>query len=197
VKVIKEDIIQRINRGDAKAFEHLYTTYYVYLCAVATKYIYQAEAAKEIVNDVFLNVWNNHSTLVHPVNAYLIRAVQNRCLNYIQRKKKKEVSLTDVQEQLFAIQEEQTGIEDHPLSYLENKEFEELIYEAVKTLPPKCRVIFEQYLYQGKGYDEIAEINNISQSTVRVQVKLGLSKIKLVLGDYYLLFLLIFSFSEK
>lgn len=50
--IVKEDIISRINNGDAKAFEQLYTTFYVYLCAVATKYVYNSEAAREIVNDV-------------------------------------------------------------------------------------------------------------------------------------------------
>lgn len=54
--IVKEDIISRINNGDAKAFEQLYTTFYVYLCAVATKYVYNSEAAREIVNDVFMNV---------------------------------------------------------------------------------------------------------------------------------------------
>lgn len=53
--IVKEDIISRINNGDAKAFEQLYTTFYVYLCAVATKYVYNPEAAREIVNDVFMN----------------------------------------------------------------------------------------------------------------------------------------------
>ena len=61
VLIVKEDIISRINNGDAKAFEQLYTTFYVYLCAVATKYVYNSEAAREIVNDVFMNVWNHHS----------------------------------------------------------------------------------------------------------------------------------------
>lgn len=54
--IVKEDIISRINNGDAKAFEQLYTTFYVYLCAVATKYVYNSEAAREIVNDVFMSM---------------------------------------------------------------------------------------------------------------------------------------------
>ena len=96
--IVKEDIISRINNGDAKAFEQLYTTFYVYLCAVATKYVYNSEAAREIVNDVFMNVWNHHSALIHPVNAYLIRSVRNYCLNYLRDKRQQEVPLSDVQE---------------------------------------------------------------------------------------------------
>lgn len=114
--IVKEDIISRINNGDAKAFEQLYTTFYVYLCAVATKYVYNSEAAREIVNDVFMNVWNHHSALIHPVNAYLIRSVRNYCLNYLRDKRQQEVPLSDVQESLLSIQELQ--IDADPLRWL-------------------------------------------------------------------------------
>lgn len=194
---IKEDIIARINEGDAKAFEVLYSTYYIYLCAVATKYIFNAEASREVVNDVFINVWNNRSTLTYPIQAYLVRAVQNRCINHLRQQRLQMVSMSDVQEHLLNIQEQQIDEESHPLASLENKEFEEQIYSAVNQLPDKCRDIFVQYLYHNKTYDEIAEGNHISSSTVRVQIKIGLSKLKNLLGDYYPIFLLIFNFSQK
>ncbi len=85
----------------------------------------------------------------------------------------------------------------HPLAYLENKEFEEKIYRAVDSLPAKCRDIFVQYLYHNKTYEEIAITNHISSSTVRVQIKIGLAKLRELLGDLYPLFLLIFNFFEK
>ena len=163
--IVKEDIISRINNGDAKAFEQLYTTFYVYLCAVATK--------------------------------YLIRSVRNYCLNYLRDKRQQEVPLSDVQESLLSIQELQIDADPHPLAYLENKEFEEKIYRAVDSLPAKCRDIFVQYLYHNKTYEEIAITNHISSSTVRVQIKIGLAKLRELLGDLYPLFLLIFNFFEK
>lgn len=194
---IREDIINRINEGDVKAFELLYTTYYVYLCAVATKYIFNSEVSREIVNDVFINVWNNRSTLVYPVHAYLIRSVQNRSLNHLREKCLQTVSMSDVQEHLLTIQEQQITIESHPLAYLENKELENEIYNAIDQLPKKCRDIFIQHLYHNKSYEEIAQIYNISQSTVRGQIKIGLSKLRELLGDFYPLFLLLFNFYKK
>ncbi|WP_370860775.1 RNA polymerase sigma-70 factor [Parabacteroides faecis] len=194
---IREEIITRLNEGDTKAFEMLYAAYYVYLCAVATKYIFNAEAAREVVNDVFLNVWNNRLTLTYPVRAYLIRSVQNRCMNHLRQQHLRMVPMSEVQEHLLAIQEEQITAESHPLAYLENKELEEKIYKAVDLLPKKCRDIFIQYLYHNKSYDEIAEIYHISPSTVRVQIKIGLSKLRDHLGDLYPLFLLLFNFYQK
>jgi len=144
-----------------------------------------------------MNVWNHHSALIHPVNAYLIRSVRNYCLNYLRDKRQQEVPLSDVQENLLSIQELQIDADPHPLAYLENKEFEEKIYRAVDSLPAKCRDIFVQYLYHNKTYEEIAIINHISSSTVRVQIKIGLAKLRELLGDLYPLFLLIFNFFEK
>ena len=57
--------------------------------------------------------------------------------------------------------------------------------------PLKCRDIFVQYLYHNKTYEEIAITNHISSSTVRVQIKIGLAKLRELLGDLYPLFLLI------
>lgn len=194
---IREDTVIRISEGDTKAFEVLYSTCYVYLCAVATKYIFNAEAAREVVNDVFVNVWNNRSTLVHPLLPYLIRSVQNRCLNYLRQQRLQVVPMSEVQESLLDIREQQIDKETYPLAYLENKEFEEKIYNAIERLPEKCKDIFVQYLYHNKSYDEIAQANNISSSTVRVQIKIGLAKLKSYLGDMYPLFLLLFNFSQK
>lgn len=196
MQIINENIIIQLNKGSKKAFEQLYAAYYVYLCAIATKYLYKTEVAQEIVNDVFMNVWDKRADIAYPANAYLIRAVKNRCLNYIQRQRVEEVPLSDVQERLLSMQVQQVGRDTHPLAFLENKEFEERIYQAVNSLPEKCREIFEQYIYENKSYNEIAEAKQISPSTVRVQIKIGLSKLKDLLGDMYPLFLLLFHFPE-
>ncbi|MEG1543217.1 MAG: RNA polymerase sigma-70 factor [Tannerellaceae bacterium] len=190
--VINEDIIARVNEGDSKAFEQLYTAYYVYLCTVATKYVYNPQVAQEIVNDVFLNVWNQRGGLTYPVNAYLIRAVQNRSLNHLRERHMEMVPLSEVQEYLFSQHEQLVMADAYPLEHLENKEFEQVVCAAIDTLPEKCRDIFVQYLYHNKTYDEIAQINHISPSTVRVQIKLGLVKLKDRLGRFYPLFLLFF-----
>ena len=105
--------------------------------------------------------------------------------------------MSDVHEELQNFQEKQVGEESHPLAYLENKEFEEKIYNAIDRLPQKCRNIFIQYLYHNKSYEEIALAHQISTSTVRVQIKIGLTKLRDLLGDLYPLFLLLCDFSEK
>ena len=132
-----------------------------------------------------------------PAQPYLIRSVQNRCLNHLRQKLIQMVPISDVRVDLLDMQEQQIAAESHPLAYLENKEFEERIYNAIDQLPLKCRTIFIEYLYHNKTYEEIARTHQISTSTVRGQIKIGLDKLRVLLGDLYPLFLLLCDFSEK
>ena len=80
---ISEQIIDDINEGKENNGCALYDCYYSYLCAYATTYVFDPDEAKEIVNDVFMNIWSSRGQLSFPIHNYLLRSVQNRCLNYI------------------------------------------------------------------------------------------------------------------
>ena len=80
---IGEDLITQINDGSELAFSELYKAYYVYLNTIAIYYLFDKNVSAEVVDDVFLNIWYKRRTLAFPVHSYLIRAVQNGCLNYI------------------------------------------------------------------------------------------------------------------
>lgn len=188
--LIKAELIKRINQGDAKAFETVYNLSYVYLCAVATKYVYSPTVAQELVNDVFLNIWHLRETLTFPLHTYLCRAVQNRCLNHIRSLRLREVPLSDVEEHWLRFREEQLQSDEHPLARLENKELREKIARTVDLLPPQCRTIFIQKFYYNKTSEEIAGELRLNASTVRVQLKIALAKLKKMLGETYPVFLL-------
>lgn len=183
-----------MTQGDAKAFEQLYFRSYVYLCSVAVKYVYKAEPARELVNDVFLSVWNNRATLTYPLEAYLVSSVQNRCLNYFRKKRLEEVSFSDITESMIDISEQHILSDTNPLAYLENKDLTEKVQKAVDRLPEKCREIFIQHFYYNQSYEEIARMKNLKSSTVRVQIKIALTKLKAMLGDLSLLFVFLLKF---
>ena len=191
--IVKEDIISRINNGDAKAFEQLYTTFYVYLCAVATKYVYNSEAAREIVNDVFMNIWSSRGQLSFPIHNYLLRSVQNRCLNYIRTLHTRERVLDEYREELIAFQEEFCKNDNNPLQLLEIEELKSQVNTVIDSLSVKCRLVFEKYLYEGMSPQEIADEQAISVNTVRVHIKNAMDHIKLQLGPTAgILFLLLY-----
>ena len=67
-----------------------------------------------------------------------------------------------------------------------------IIMKKVEELPAKCRAIFKASLYEGKTYSEIAEEQNINVTTVRVQMKIALTKLRESLGTPYMIAILMF-----
>lgn len=182
-KMIDQAVIDRINQGDVKAFECLYNDYFVYLCACANSYIFNAEEAQDIVNEVFMKLWYKRGDLFFPIHPYLVRSVQNGCLNYLRSLHSRERVADEYRETLLEYQEEYCMSECNPLKEMEQADLERQVQTVITSLPDKCRTVFEQYLYSELTPQEIAEKNGISVNTVRVHIKNAMDKMKEKLGS--------------
>lgn len=182
IKEINEDVIMKISKGEEKAFSLLYDCYYTYLNTVALCYIFNKDIANEIVNDVFINVWHKRHTLSYPIHSYLVQSVKNGCLNHIRSQKTNDRVLSEHKKQLLDFQEEYILSNPTPLQYVESQEIEKQVRNAIAQLPEKSRIIFEQYLFNGKLPEEIAKEQFITVSTVRVQIKNAMDKLKISLN---------------
>lgn len=191
IKKIDESVIRKIGKGEEKAFSLLYDCYYTYLNTVALCYVFNKDVANEIVNDVFINVWHKRCTLTYPIHYYLVQSVKNGCLNHIRSQRTNERVLSEHKTQLLDFQEEYILSNPTPLQYVESQEIEKEVLKAIDQLPEKCRHIFEQYLFNGKLPDEIANDLLISVSTVRVQLKNAMDKLKVSLNHLICVLLLI------
>lgn len=180
---INEQLIEDINRGKESAFSSLYDCYFSYLCACATTYVFDSDEAKEIVNDVFISIWHNRGDLSFPIHSYLLRGVQNRCLNYIRALHTRERVLDEYREELLAFQEDFCENDNNPLQLLEVEELRKQVDTVINSLPAKCRLVFEKYLYGGMSPQEIADEQAISVNTVRVHIKNAMDCIKLQFGS--------------
>ena len=65
--IVDKDLIERINKGEEKAFEVLYNSYFVYLCACANSYIFNPVEAQDIVNETFAKIWYRRGELSFPI----------------------------------------------------------------------------------------------------------------------------------
>lgn len=158
--IVDKDLIERINKGEEKAFEVLYNSYFVYLCACANSYIFNPVEAQDIVNETFAKIWYRRGELSFPIHAYLIRAIQNGCLNYLRSLHSRERIIDEYREALLEYQEEFCASECSPLQEMELADLEKSVQNIVSSLPDKCRFIFEQYLYSNLTPQEIADKNN-------------------------------------
>ena len=166
---ITPDIVKVIVNSDLKSFRSLYDAYYAYLCGLAVSYIHDFEKARELVNDVFVRVWERRTQLKHPPLPYLISGVRNACYNYMRDSKKaSEMTLVLMESIPDAGLYNEEEVEDIAL----------IISEISAKLPQRCRQVFQLHFSNGLDTEEISECLGISPSTVRVQLKIALDKIR-------------------
>ena len=157
---------------DINDLRDLHKRYYPILTAYARSIISSPEDAKEIVQDVFISMWKNRATIDMNKNleAYLTKAVKNRCINFFKLKKHSTVDLDSVKE--IGGQSINIG------QQLELAELRLSIYKAIDELPPKCKQIFLLSRNDQLSYQEIADRLGISRKTVENQISIALRKLR-------------------
>ncbi len=164
---------------DKKTFELLFKEYFPYLCSFANKYVDDMDECKDIVHNVFLNLWNRKSTLhtETSLKSYLFTSVHNRCLNFIRDRKKivrHELPLSE--EALYEYLDSS--------DYLEQTELEKKIKSIIDSLPEKTREIFLLNRFEGKKYAEIAELKGVTVKAIEAQMTKALKTMRENLKDY-------------
>ena len=170
---------------DKASFEMLFKSHFAGLCYFAQKYVKDFEAAKEIVQDAFLNLWEKRDSIdmERPVKSYLTMIIHNKCTNHLRDNRKFDPYILHV-ENLLDIPE----YEDAD-TFVE-KELEEKIEIALSELPEKCREIFVMNRYENLKYHEIADKLQISVKTVESQMSKALQHMRIRLAEYVSVFLL-------
>ena len=166
---ITQKIVQGIINSDPRCFRTLYDAYYSYLCGLAVSYIHDFEEAQELVNDVFLRVWERRALLKHPPLPYLISGVRNACFNYLRdNKKASEVTISLLERIPDVALYDENEVED----------IVRMISDLSSQLPKRCYEVFNLHFDEGLDTADIAKRLGLSPSTVRVQLKLAIDKIR-------------------
>lgn len=175
----QDKIIKGLKNGDKEIFEQVYREYYIPLCYYCLRYIEKFEDSEEIVQDLFLKLWEKHKELEinSSLKAYLYRAVQNYALNYLSKKKTKEKYLMIQSGQYF-------NNFDKGNVKLEEDELRLILKQAILKMPEKRRQIFELSRFDGLKYSKIASKLSISVKTVESQITKSLKYLRIVLKDY-------------
>ena len=164
--------IQKIKHGDAKAFEALFYTHCKSLIQFANRYLQDMHLAENIVQDVFLHVWEKREKLDPSLNikTYLYTAVKNRALKQLRHQdvRHKHEHFIKAQDLTIHSAEEQW----------QQQETEQEILNAIEKLPPKCQLIFSMNRFDGLTYSEIAEVEGISIKTVETQMGRALKTLR-------------------
>jgi len=167
-------------RLEGPNFEGLFRDYFPPLMAFARKILGDEEDAREVVQQVFINLWEKRERLdlSTSLKSYLFTSVHHRSLNVIRdRKKFSSAEVPDV-----------AGEWDVSVQ-IESLELEGKIREVIESLPEKCREVFELNRFEGLKYSEIAARLGISVKTVENQMTKALKILRDQLGKYLSLIL--------
>lgn len=182
--------IEAINRQEPKAYQTLYRLYYRALVNYAMRFISKQDEAEDVVQDLFVSMWNKKIQFVSYVSfrTYLYNAVYNAVLNVIkhQEVEQRYVDLVKNEDEL-----------EFPEADYQKEEIYRQLYLAIDRLPKKCREKFLMYM-DGKKNEEIAQILSISIETVKTQKKRAMrflkddTGIKMTYSEMLALLLLLF-----
>ncbi|MGX1930589.1 RNA polymerase sigma factor [Flagellimonas sp. 2504JD4-2] len=166
------DLILQLKKGNADSYAYLVDTYNHKLCLYANSLMNDIPIAEDIVQNVFIRVWERRDNL-NPnfsIKSYLYKSVYNACINEY----KKNQSVTALEKKY--IEELDRIVEDKDEAALEK--LIGLVKEAIQELPPKCKEIFLLSKKEGLTNVEIAEYLNVSKNTIERQITIAFSKIR-------------------
>jgi RNA polymerase sigma-70 factor (family 1) len=179
IDVGEPTLLRRIANGDEEAFRQVYVFYYTRLYQFAYALVKIREPAEEIVEDVFVRIWQQRETIgsIHNIKVYLYTAIKNSSLNYLSQKARQ--SITEPFDHIHIGMESTAGT---PEQILITAEMQQKIRLAVEALPPRCRMIFKLVREDGLKYREIAGVLNISVNTIDAQMAIAIKKITTAIG---------------
>jgi RNA polymerase sigma-70 factor (ECF subfamily) len=157
--------------------ELLFRQYYAGLCKSLYRTLRDASLAEDIVQEVFLKVWDMRGTLRldEAVPAYLYRSCYNAALNLL-KSQKPQTDITLLQQQIPA--------SDTAGQHLDLQETEARVFQAVAALPPQTRLVFSLSRFEELSYKEIADRLEISVKAVEKHMGIALQRLRENLREY-------------
>ena len=160
-----------LKEGRTEAFDALYEKYWKRTYAAAFKRLQDPEQAKDIIQDVFLQLWlKREETLIENLPAYLHTAVKNKVFNWMEKERK----YTPVPELFLLLKTSQ----DQTDAELLRKEFIKTYEALINTLTISQQKIFRLRYQQDLSTSEIAGQLNISRKTVQNQLGKAIAQLR-------------------
>ena len=157
-----DDLLVRLKNGDARAFDFFYKKFRTRIYANVLRLTKSTELAADILQEVFVAIWHHRDTIdpQQPFERYIFRIAQNKVYDFF-RKASRDKKL---EEKLISLS---LGEEYNPLEAdFDLKEDLNLLQKEIEMLPPKCREVFKLCKVDGKSYQEVSTLLNISTATI-------------------------------
>lgn len=173
------ELLSKIKNGDKLAFGEFFDRYWDGLYSVAWARVNDSEVAKDIIQELFISIWNRRQSLFiqSSVDAYLHTAVKLAVISHFRWKSKKDLHLQDAATRFDIISEQIGELDD----YLE---LEKVIAETVNKMPTLLQQVYT-LRNENKSIKEIAQELGIAEQTVKNYTMEVLRRLRLVIAEKY------------
>lgn len=191
IRKSEAELLSLLKNGDEEAFATLFYAYKDKLYGFLRSITKSDANAKDLLQDVFLKIWQNRTQLdgIENFNAYIFFVAQNQAIDQFRKSSKELFSSVEL------LNLEADVVTPDPADALINKEAREKINEAVNQLPPQQKKIFVLHNEYGFKHHEIAVQLNISVSTTQNHMREALRNLRAYLAQVHLIisFLIVIS----
>ncbi|QJX46579.1 RNA polymerase sigma-70 factor [Hymenobacter taeanensis] len=173
-------LLDALRAGDEGAFAEMYKRYSFRLFTVAYQKLKSREAAEELVQDLFENLWTRRATIqVEQLDHYLFSAIKYRIINYIKTQKLRAGYQLYMQ---VSVSEKNTETEEA----LALNDLTAALLAGMQDLPEKSREIFQLSRFEHYSVSEISGHINLSEKTVEYHLTKSLKLLRRYLRDFLL-----------
>ncbi|MNJ87470.1 ECF RNA polymerase sigma-E factor [compost metagenome] len=175
----EEELLAKIAAGDEHAFAILFNRYQRDVFVHSKRIAQSEEQALDAVQNIFIKVWVNRTTLSEVTNfgGYLNRIVRNYSFDLLKQLAKESDSS-------FKFQQTKTEIDESTGQLLDYKEAVNILEKALDELPTQQKMAYKLCHQDGLKYEDAAAQMNISTDTLKAHMKHALRKIRQHLNNH-------------
>jgi RNA polymerase sigma-70 factor, ECF subfamily len=176
-----EDLMQMVHDGDARAFEIVFDRHSSAAFSLAYRMCGRRTMAEDVVQEAFLSLWRSgarYDRMRGSVRSWVLGVVHNRAIDAFRRGVAKDSK--DVFDETMA---ERMPSPELIESEVERREDARLVRTALADLPADQRQVIELAYFGGFSHTQIAEQLSLPAGTVKGRMRLGLTKLRITLGD--------------
>ncbi|WP_372776719.1 RNA polymerase sigma-70 factor [Mangrovibacterium sp.] len=169
-------LLDELRQGSSKAFDLIFRRYYDNLCRFCYSFIHDADMAQNLVQNVFIKLWERRFVMgnVSNLGGYLTVMVKNQIADYISDYKRQHVDSP------FDINIVDHSTEDE----IQGRDFEEQLTLSLAKLPPRCKQAFELSRFENMSNKEIAREMKISVKGVEALIGRSLKLLRVELSEF-------------
>ena len=178
--LLTDDILLRLLKAsDEKAFRVLYERYWKRLFAVVCYKLKNREAAEEIVQNIFVSLWEKRADLqIEKLEVYLFTALKYKVINYVESLLVRQAGQKQMAGPITDVSTEDTII----INDLHNA-----IQQALSCLPPKTREVFTLSRFEKYSVKDIAQHLNLTEKAVEYHITRSLKQMRISLKDFIII----------